>query len=271
MTDESPARRFASTESYYAEHRPGYGDALFEFLAERFALGDESRVLDLGCGAGQTTLPLAERAGHVLAMDPNEEMVRHARRRASEAGVETVEWVVGSDADLRVEMGPFRLTVMGRSFHWMDQERTLDRLFRATEPGGGVALVTDREWLTKGQANWQAAVYEVTEQYLDDLPERVDPAAVSYDDPWDEKLRAFGFEDVETLEFDLHREWPVDGIVGYVFSLSYCSPDRFGGDAEAFETDLRARLTAFDRERFEQRATVEAIVGSKPTDGDRSV
>jgi SAM-dependent methyltransferase len=262
MADESPAERFASTESYYAEYRPGYGEALFDDLAERFALDGDARVLDLGCGAGQSTLPLAARAGEVLAMDPNERMLAHARRRATEAGVGNVEWVVGSDAEFDPSMGPFRLTTMGRSFHWMDQERTLERLSRATEPGGGVALVTDREWLTKGTADWQVAVYEVATRYLDDLPERVEPETVTYDDPWDEKLRTFGFGDVETLTFAVDREWAVDAVVGYVFSLSFCSPARFGDDAAAFEADLRGRLARFDRERFDQRATVEAVVGS---------
>jgi len=262
MANESPAERFASTESYYAEYRPGYGEALFDDLAERFALDGDARVLDLGCGAGQLALPLAARAGEVLAMDPNERMLAHARRRAAEAGVENVEWVVGSDAEFDPSMGPFRLTTMGRSSHWMDQERTLERLSRATEPGGGIALVTDREWLTKGTADWQAAVYEVATRYLDDLPERVEPETVTYDDPWDEKLRAFGFGDVETLTFAVDREWAVDAVVGYVFSLSFCSPARFGDDAAAFEADLRGRLARFDRERFDQRATVEAVVGS---------
>ena len=265
MTDTNP---FTSTETYYAEHRPGYGEEPVGYLRERFALDAEARVLDLGCGAGQLAIPLARHADTVVGMDPNEEMLRHARERAAEGGVENVEWVVGSDADLRVEQGPFRLTTMGRSFHWMDQERTLDRLFRATEPGGGVAILTDREWLTKGREPWQSTVYDVVTDYLDDVPGRVDPGAVSYDDPWDEKLAAFGFGSVETVTFDVDREWTVDGVVGYVLSLSFCSPDRFGDERAAFERDLRARLHEFGEEPFEQAAAVEAVSGLRAPESD---
>ncbi len=194
-------------------------------------------------------------------MDPNGTMLDHARDRAAEAGVTSVEWVRGSDADLPALSGTFRLTTMGRSFHWMDQERTLDRLRGTTESGGGVALVTDREWLTKGRADWQAAMYEVAAAYLEDLPDRVDPDEVTYDDPWDEKLASFGFEDVETVTFDVDRRWTVDAAVGYVLSLSYCSPDRLGDDRAAFEAAARDRLAAFDRDCLRQAATVEVISG----------
>ena len=261
MTDPNP---FASTERYYAEYRPGYGEETVDYLRERFALDATARVLDLGCGAGQLAIPLAHRVGEVVGMDPNEEMLRHARERAAACGVGNVKWVVGSDADLRVEQGPFRLTTMGRSFHWMDQERTLDRLRDATEPSGGVALVTDREWLTKGREPWQEIVHDVAADYLDDLPQRVDPGDVTYDDPWDEKLAAFGFESVETVTVDVEREWTVDGVVGYVLSLSYCSPDRFGDRRAAFERDLRARLAGSGRESFPESTAVEVVSGLKP-------
>ena len=264
MPDDAPAERFASTERYYAEYRPGYGERVVDFLVERFGLNGTARVLDLGCGAGQLTLPLARPVETVVAMDPNEAMLDQAKRRAAASGVENVEWVVGSDADLDAALGPLGLTVMGRSFHWMDQERTLRRLFEATEPGGGVALLTDREWLTKGRADWQAAVYDVVSRYLDDLPDRVDPETVIYDDPWDETLRGFGFDPVETATFDLTREWSVEGVVGYVLSLSFASPVRFGDDRAAFETDLRERLADVGPGPFVERTTVEAIVGERP-------
>ncbi|MFB6138923.1 MAG: hypothetical protein ABEJ26_00650 [Halosimplex sp.] len=38
MSPGDPADPFESTEPYYAAHRPGYGDAPFEHLTERFDL-----------------------------------------------------------------------------------------------------------------------------------------------------------------------------------------------------------------------------------------
>jgi SAM-dependent methyltransferase len=258
----SEANPFAGTEEYYATHRPGYGDAAIEYLRTRFELDESSRVLDLGCGAGQITVPLAAHVDRVVGMDPNEAMLREARQRADKAGVENVEWVVGSDSDLDDDMGPFRLTTMGRSFHWMDEAETLERLHSMTEPGGGVAILNDAEWFTRGEREWQKAVYATGSEYLDDLPPRTGPVDHD-DDPWDKKIEAFGFDDVEVATFETEREWDVDSIVGYVFSLSYCSPEAFDEDRDAFETDLRARLNDADRETFLQRAETEIIAGRK--------
>lgn len=251
---------FTSTEEYYAKYRPGYGERAIEYLRERFELDESSRVLDLGCGAGQITVPLAALVDVVVGMDPNETMLREARRRADEAGRGSIEWVVGSDADLDEDLGTFRLTTMGRSFHWMDQERTLERLHSVTESGGGVAILNDAEWFTRGEKRWQDEVYAMAAEYVDDLPRRTGP--VDYDDdPWDEKIEAFGFTDVDLATFETEREWDVDSIVGYVFSLSYCSPETFGDERQAFETDLRTHLKARGRETFVQRAETEIIAG----------
>ncbi|EJN60308.1 class I SAM-dependent methyltransferase [Halogranum rubrum] len=258
------ANPFESTEAYYAEYRPRYGDDPLDYLVTRFDLDESARVLDLGCGAGHLALPLAAAAGEVVGMDPNEEMLRHARRLADDEGRENLSFLVGSDADLAEftdDLAPLRLTTMGRSFHWMDQSQTLDTLRELTEPGGGVALLTDREWLTKGTDAWQEAVYELAAEYLDDIPARVDPTTIEYDDPWDELLADHGFVDVETRTFPVEREWDADGIVGYVFSLSFCSPATFGEERESFETALRAQLADVDSETFVQHTVVEVITG----------
>lgn len=258
---ETESNPFTSTEAYYADYRPGYGDDVIEYVSDRFALDDTARVLDLGCGAGQITVPLAAHAGEVVGMDPNEGMLREARKRAAAAGRENIEWAVGSDADLGDELGTFGLTTMGRSFHWMDQERTLDHLYRMTEPGGGVALLGDEEWFTRGTKAWQDDVYALADGYVDDLPERTGP--IEYDDPWDELIAEFGFTDVETVTFESEREWTVDDIVGYVFSLSYCSPETVGDDGDAFESDLRARLNDRDAAVFDQDVVRTVIAGRK--------
>lgn len=258
MNDSNP---FTSTEEYYASYRPGYGDAAIEYLCERFELHDSSRVLDLGCGAGQIAVSLAVSAGTVVGMDPNEKMLREAEKRAERAGRENIEWLVGSDSDLSAELGTFHLTTMGRSFHWMNQKRTLERLYSMTEPGGGIALLNDAEWFTRGTKEWQDEAYALADEYVEELPERTGP--IEYDNPWDELIAEFGFTNVEVTTFESEHEWDVDSIVGYVFSLSYCSSETFGNHIESFETDLRALLNERDESVFIQDAVVTIISGQK--------
>lgn len=261
---EEPAARFASTVPQYAVYRPEYDSRAFDHLRERFGLDGTGRLLDLGCGTGRIGVALAPDVGEVVGMDPNEAMVEYARERAEVGGVENSEWLVGSDADLpqhAADLDPLRLTTMGRSFHWMEQERTLDALHDITQSGGGVALLGDTEWVARGTAPWQVDVYDVLTEFLDDLPERTGP--VTYDDPWDEKLAAHGFTETGTVEFERTRRWDADGVVGYLLSLSFCSPAVLGEDSEAFEQSVRERLAEFGSPPYEEEATVRVISGKK--------
>jgi SAM-dependent methyltransferase len=55
-------------------------------------------VLDLGCGLGRLTRPLAERAARVVALDVSAEML--ARARALNAHLGNVDWVQGDGRSL---------------------------------------------------------------------------------------------------------------------------------------------------------------------------
>ena len=263
MTQTDDGTAFTSTEKYYAEYRPGYGEETIQHLREKFALNGKGCALDLGCGAGQIAIPLSEHVGEVIGMDPNKAMLQEARAKAEAAGRTNIEWRVGSDADLVENLGPLRLTTMGRAFHWMDQERTLERLYRMTVPGGGIALLDDTEWFAHGEQAWQDEVYNVAARYISELPERTGPVE-KYDDPWNELVADFAFVDIEKYVSEFEREWTPDEVVGYLFSLSFCSPSTVGEDIHEFEADVRTVLADYDRDTFIQNAERSIITGKKP-------
>ncbi|MFI6173883.1 methyltransferase domain-containing protein [Nocardia sp. NPDC051052] len=111
---------FTGTAWHYARYRPGYPRMFFDDLVQRFHLDGTGRLLDLGCGTGQLTLPLAEHVVEAVGMDPEPEMVVEAARQAQAAQITNATWVHGNSAGLPGELGRFRLVTMGRSFHWMD-------------------------------------------------------------------------------------------------------------------------------------------------------
>jgi hypothetical protein len=87
MTLEHRERRrgtFDQAADLYDRARPGYPRALFDDLAELTGVGAGSRVLEIGPGTGQATLPLAERGCRVVAVERlagHHQHPPHRRRR----------------------------------------------------------------------------------------------------------------------------------------------------------------------------------------------
>src|SRR5215510_8310714 len=86
--------------AYYARYRRGYPHAVVDALVEALALTSDDLVVDLGCGTGQLSLPVAERVGAVAGMDPEPDMLVLARREAERRGAANASWLLGADSDL---------------------------------------------------------------------------------------------------------------------------------------------------------------------------
>src|SRR5262245_52517412 len=123
-----------------------------ERLRAAAAVQPGERVLDVGCGAGQTTLEAAHVAGHVLGVDVSERMLERARRRA--AGAANVEFVLADAQVHAFEQGSFDVAISrcGLMF-FADPVAAFANIRRALRPGGRlVGLIwqryEDNEWLT---------------------------------------------------------------------------------------------------------------------------
>lgn len=157
--------------TYYARHRRGYPPEVLDALVAAFGLGSADTVVDLGCGTGQLSLPLAGRVGTVIGVDPEPDMLALARQAASNAASANAVWLLGADSDLPAlglllggrTIGALTVAV---AIHLMDR----DTLFRATRPllrpGGGVAVVTNGAPLWLQDAPWSRALRECLERLL---------------------------------------------------------------------------------------------------------
>ena len=108
------------------------------------------KVLDLGCGPGTDTIPLAPLVGvngQVIGADYDETMIAEAEQRAEQAGVNT--WVRHQRADamsLPFETDYFDSCRSERLFqHLLNPAQALSEMTRITKSGGWV-VVLDTDW-----------------------------------------------------------------------------------------------------------------------------
>ena len=122
---------------------------------DRIGVGAGQRVLDVGCGCGQTTLELARRVGAegaVLGADISRPMLESARDRALEAGLRNARFE-HSDAQVH----PFEAEAFDLVFSrfgvmfFSDPVAAFANLLRALRPGARLGFVC---WQALAQNAW---------------------------------------------------------------------------------------------------------------------
>jgi SAM-dependent methyltransferase len=135
--------RFGAAAAAYATsevHRGG--PDLEAMLAAAPATGRE-RVLDVGCGAGHTTLAFAARAARVVALDLTPEMLAQASALAAERGFSNVRFEQGDATRLPFPDASFEVvTSRLAAHHFSDPAAMVSEVARVLVPGG-VFLLAD--------------------------------------------------------------------------------------------------------------------------------
>ena len=69
---------FESVADRYHTARPDYPGELFDELVTATGLPHDARLLEIGCGTGKATVPLAERGFAITALELGAELARTA-------------------------------------------------------------------------------------------------------------------------------------------------------------------------------------------------
>ncbi len=165
------------------------------------------RVLDVGCGCGDTSFDMARLVGaegRVLGVDISEPILAHARARAMSAEEKNVTFERG-DAQLHgFDAAAFDLVFSRFGVMFFDAPVAAFKNLRAAlRPGGRAAFIC---WRPAKENEWVSKSHEVVSRHVPllDPPDPEDPGMMSFADP--ERvtriLAASGFSNIEINSFD---------------------------------------------------------------------
>ena len=259
------AHRFLTAAKHYLQGRPPYAPVLMRRIVQICGLDGSQRLLDLGCGPGQIAFALAGHVREAVGIDPEPAMLALARGRAGAPA--NVRFIEGSSHDLGPALGRFRLTTIGRAFHWMNRAETLARLDPMIEAGGAVVLF-NTETPQLPQNAWHKAYRDVTESYAMRDPERV--RRKSADWARDEAvLLASPFDRLERVAAIERHETPVEALVDRALSTSSMTRAKLAGQADDLADELRAALAPFATQgRIAELVESEAIIARRGTEAE---
>ncbi len=167
------------------------------------------RVLDIGCGFGDTTQRLAEVVGpegSALGVDVSEPFIETAQQEAEEAEAENVEFRIADVQTLELPREfDYAFSRMGIMF-FANPVAALRNVRAALVPGGRFTAVV---WRRKLDNEWVRRAEEVVDEYLDH-PEESDeptcgpgPFSMANADTVSEQLKIAGFEEIALQRCDL--------------------------------------------------------------------
>lgn len=117
--------------------------ALRDRILERAQIGAGEIVADIGAGTGLLTLPAAEAADRVWAVDISSQMCSYLATKALSAKLDNVEPVVASAVSLPLVSSSVDVVISNYCLHHLTHEQkrvTLAELHRVLRPGGRLVL-----------------------------------------------------------------------------------------------------------------------------------
>jgi SAM-dependent methyltransferase len=227
-----------------------HGDAALRLYAPEKG----QRVLDIGCGFGDTTQRLAELVGpdgEAVGVDVAERFIEAARAEAQEAGVPNARFIA---ADVQMtefeDRFDFAFSRMGTMF-FANPVAALRNVRNSLGPGGRLCMVV---WRRKLDNDWLHRAELTVEQFVTE-PEETDeptcgpgPFSMADADTTSHILVNAGFEDItfhrSDIEIGIGRD--LDHAVEFVMALGPAGEViRLAGD----EADrIRPRIAAALRE-----------------------
>ena len=231
---------FKGTADFYVRYRTPYPESMIKSLINIVDIKENDKLLDLACGPGRLTLPLAKYFNEVVAIDLEEEMIFAGKKLAEDLDIKNIQWITGKAEDSIINSEMFKLATIGDAFHRLDQGKVLKIVFESLKSGGFLAIIGGGSIIDNGGASdWQKILNKILSKWYSP---NVNNDNINYLEQFPNALKEFGFKDVFSMEFEEKIKLKVEDIIGFLRSMSIFTKNAIGSDNDEFERTITDSL-----------------------------
>ena len=147
MSDNQHRRTtFDGVAQLYDSARPPYPEALCDDIESYARLHENARILEVGCGTGQATLPMARRGYAIDGVELGAKMATIARDKLSAFPKANI--ICADFETVSLPRETYNLLLSATAFLWINPAIRFQKARDLLKPGGALALFWHRPTLT---------------------------------------------------------------------------------------------------------------------------
>lgn len=216
------AKYFDENVIAYDRYRPTYGTDIFNDIINFAKISTESKILEIGCGTGNATLPFIKTNADVTAVELGENLSHYTAQKFNGYN----NFLIYNTSFEKFETTiKYDLIVSATAFHWIKNDFGYSRCHDLLKDNGVLAVFWNTPRISADNYELKAKIRQLYEQYLPDEAEEIESLT---DSKWYQKrceglnlyLEQYGYNDRIFKLYYENRIFTANEYVGLLHTYS---------------------------------------------------
>lgn len=159
---------FDENVTQYDKYRPTYGTKIFEDILSYSSITKSSKILEIGCGTGNATLPMIKTGAEVTAVELGKNLSKFTAQKYSEYSNFHIVNCAFEDFLLPAK---YNLIFSATAFHWINPDMSYSRCKELLTDGGVLAVFWNTPRISRRNYDLHREIEDLYQEYMADLQE----------------------------------------------------------------------------------------------------
>ena len=210
-------KTFNENEYNYDKARPDYPKELFEDIFSYTNLTENSKILEIGIGTGQATLPFLNKGCNVTAVELGDKLVKYCQQKFAQ--YDNFDIINSDFVEAILPENHFDLIFSATAFHWIPKDSGYAKIKSLLKSDGAVALFWNHPFVSNTSDETNLASMTVYKEYRPDdkTPTEFD---VSKCQEQVRELEKYGFTNIKSKVYKRIRKLTSEEYVNLIKTYS---------------------------------------------------